>query len=360
MASTKPNNRILSVDVLRGITICLMIIVNNGPGESWHFLRHVEWNGMTPCDMVFPFFLFTMGVSIYLSLSKNGFEANWQAIKKVLVRSLEILLVCYGIFWFARICRGDFFPFAHFRLTGVLARIAVAYCCTAILALKLDHKWLLPIAIGLLAIYTAIILLGNGYANDATNIIARIDKAILGQNHLYTKTPVDPEGLLGIIPSVAHAILGFLCGKVLKSSLALEQKTYKMAERGAVMLIIGFILTIVLPLNKRIWSPSFVLVTCGAAALLLAVLMYFIDMKKHDKWCTFFNVFGVNSLFLYVLSEVLDIVFGCFDISWKTYSGLTGLGLPAGLSSFIYAALFMLVNWAIGYILYKKKIYIKL
>jgi len=354
------NKRILAVDVLRGLTICLMIIVNNGVGNSWPFLRHVAWNGMTPCDMVFPFFLFTMGVSIYLSLSKSGFDSSWKTIRKIIVRSIKIILVCYAIVWFEHIIEGDWLPFRNFRLTGVLVRIAFAYGITAILAVTVNHKWLLPIAATLLVGYAAILLLGNGYCNDSSNILAKVDYAILGENHLYTKRPIDPEGILGIIPSVAHAILGFLIGKVLKSDLPLGKKTFRIAQWGSVMLVVGMALTLLLPLNKRIWSPSFVLVTCGAASLLLSLLTYVIDMKGHDKWCTFFKVFGVNSLFLYVLSEVLAVIQWQFNIAGSVYDGLTGIGCPDGISSFVYASVFMLINWCVGYCLYKKNIYIKL
>lgn len=354
------SKRLLSVDVLRGMTICLMIIVNNGVGEAWPFLEHAKWNGLTPCDLVFPFFLFLMGASIYLAFSGSGFKADKKAYLKIVKRTVGIVAVCYTIFWLARMLEGNWLPFATFRLTGVLPRIAMAYFFTAMLAVSVDHKWMLPSAIGLLVLYSAILLLGNGYANDASNILVRVDKAILGEAHLYKWDPVDPEGLLGIIPSVAHAMLGFLCGKILRSSDEIGTQALKLAERGVVMLAIGMAVSIFLPLNKRIWSPSFVLVTCGLAALLLALLIYVLDMKKMTGWCGFFKVFGMNSLALYALSELLAVIHWYFNLGGKAYEALMGIGFPAGLASFTFAFCFMLIVWSVGCILYRKKIFIKL
>ena len=354
MSGKTLKGRFLSVDILRGMTVCFMIIVNNGAGKSFPFLRHAQWNGMTPCDMVFPFFLFIMGVSLALASKKS--------VKEILRRTVLIILVCWGIFWFDCILSGDWLPFDHFRIPGVLVRIALSYCAVALLSRKLSPGYLAVLAAVLLCIYAVLLLTGNGYSDDASNIISRVDRALFGQDHLYQRKPVDPEGLLGLIPSTAHTILGFLCGILLKSDVVKGKKTAMMAACGAALIAIGTVVSIWLPLNKKIWSPSFVLVTSGAAAVLLSLLSLALDGKKGReklKAVGFFRVFGVNPLALYVLSEVLAVIAWHFSIP-RSASGFFRGFMPAEWASLLYALLFMLVNWMVGLLLYRKKVYIKL
>lgn len=352
--------RVLSVDVLRGTTVCLMIIVNNGVGHGqFHALTHSQWNGMTLCDMVFPFFLFIMGLSVCLSLSKTDFKWSREAFWRVLRRSFVILLSCWAIYWVEFILKGDWLPFSHFRIPGVLPRIAVSYFIVALMAMKLDRKVMGWTAVVLLAAYALILSLGNGYENDATNILSVVDRAVFGEDHLYTKAPVDPEGLLGVIPSVAHTIIGFMSGAVLKSELPIDRKVCRTFLYGTLILVTGLLLSHWLPLNKRIWSPSYVLVTCGAAAILLSLLMALVDWKSHDRWTLFFKVFGMNPLFLYILSELLSCIAGHYGIPDASYGILTGAGLAPAWASLLYSVLFMLLNWTAGYVLYRKKVFIK-
>ena len=215
--------------------------------------------------------------------------------------------------------------------------------------------------IGLLVIYTAILVFGNGYAEDASvNILAQVDLNLFGYDHIYHKSPVDPEGLLGTISSVAHVLLGFYCGKLIRQKETIEQKVIALFVVGTVLVIGGYLLSYGLPLNKRIWSPSYVMVTCGLASLLQAFLMYVIDIQKKSKWTTFFHVFGVNALALYVSSELLAIFLG--NIGWSTavYDGIHAVISPLKWASLAYAVYFVLLNFAIGYVLFRKKIYIKL
>ena len=357
MTSSK---RVLSVDILRGMTVCLMIIVNNGVGHGqFHTLTHSLWNGMTLCDMVFPFFLFIMGLSIYLSFSKTDFKWSGEAFWRVLRRSAILLLSCWTIYVIEFVLRGDCLPFSHLRIPGVLPRIAVSYFIVALMAMKLDMRVMGWTAVALLGAYALILTFGNGYENDTTNILAIVDRAVLGESHLYTKAPVDPEGLLGVIPSVAHTIIGFMSGAVLKSELPMNRKVCFTFLYGTLILLTGVVLSHWLPLNKRIWSPSYVLVTCGSVAILLSLLMALVDWKGHDRWTPFFMVFGMNSLFLYILSELLSCISGFYGIPDASYSILTGAGLAPAWASLLYSVLFMLLNWTAGYVLYRKKVFIK-
>ena len=172
MAENK--QRLLSLDILRGITVAGMILVNNGYGESFEMLQHVEWNGMTPCDLVFPFFLFIMGVSTYLSLSKSGFRPSAPVIRKILRRTVLLFAIGLAINWFDHAIEGDFLCFGHLRIWAVLQRIALCYGIVSVYVLLVSHKWIVPTIIALLVVYSAILIWGNGYAEDASNILARV------------------------------------------------------------------------------------------------------------------------------------------------------------------------------------------
>lgn len=358
MASSQ---RLLSLDILRGITVAGMILVNNGWGESFEMLGHSKWNGMTPCDLVFPFFLFIMGISCYLSLVKSEFKPTPQVIRRIVKRTVLLFVIGLFINWFDHAIEGDLLCFGHLRIWAVMQRIALCYGIVSLFALFCNHKYTLHTIVGLLVIYTAIIVLGNGYEYDAdVNILAQADLKLFGYDHIYHKSPVDPEGLMGTISSVAHVLLGFYCGMLIHKRETVEQKVIALFVVGAIGVIGGYLLSYGLPLNKRIWSPSYVLMTCGLASLLQALLMYVIDIQKKSGWTTFFHVFGVNALALYVSSELLAILLKNIGVSEVIYNGIHAVIPALKWASLAYAIYFVMLNFAIGYVLYRKKIYIKL
>lgn len=354
------SKRLLSLDILRGITVAGMILVNNGWGESFEMLGHSKWNGMTPCDLVFPFFLFIMGISCYLSLVKSEFKPTAPVLRRILKRTVLLFAIGLFIHWFDGALDGEY-GLSHLRIMAVLQRIALCYFAVSLFALFCNHRYTIPVIVVLLAAYSAILVFGNGYAYDAdANILARFDLSVLGYDHIYHKGPVDPEGLLGTIPSIAHVLLGFYCGKLIRERETVEQKVIAIFVLGTVLVIGGYLLSYGLPLNKRIWSPSYVLMTCGLASLLQALLMYVIDIQQKSGWTTFFHVFGVNALALYVSSELLAILLGNWGISEWVYNGIHAVIPALKWASLCYAVYFVLLNFAIGYALYRKKIYIKL
>ena len=368
MATTKPaSTRLHSLDMLRGLTVAGMILVNNGYGESFEMLRHSKWNGMTPCDLVFPFFLFIMGIACYLSLSKSGFTPTPPVIRRIVKRT--VLLFAIGLFinWFELALEGRPLDFAHLRLWAVMQRIALCYCFVSLFALFCSHRYTLHTIAGLLAVYTLLIIYGNGYSEDAaTNILAQADLRLFGYDHLYHKSPVDPEGLLGTISSTAHVLLGFYCGMLIKQRESVGEKVIALFAVGTVCVIAGYLLTYGLPLNKRIWSPSYVLLTCGLAALLQALFMQLVDGKSalqpspSTPHPSPFTVFGVNALALYVGSELLAIIFGHLGISTFIYNALHSIIPPLKWASLAYALVFVSINYLLGYWLYRRKIFIKL
>ena len=394
MNSPKVNKRILALDILRGFTIAGMILVNN-PGSWGHIyapLRHAEWNGLTPTDLVFPFFMFIMGISTYISLKKYNFEFSQAAALKILKRTIVIFLIGMAIGWFSRFCRywvsapdepsffenlwASVWTFDRMRILGVMQRLALCYGATSIIALTIKHKHIPYLIVSLLVGYFVILMCGNGYEYNETNILSVVDRAMLTPVHMYKDNGIDPEGLLSTIPSIAHVLLGFYVGKLMLDGNKSEDRTSFLNSQiitlflvGTILTFAGFLLSYGCPINKKIWSPTFVLTTCGLASSFLALLIWIIDVKGKKKWSLFFEAFGVNPLFMYVQGGVLSILFGTIRFPWE--DGMISIhtflykivlmpifGQIGG--SLAFAILFVTINWCIGYQLYKRKIYIKI
>lgn len=368
------NSRLLALDVLRGITIAGMILVNN-PGSWGHIytpLGHAEWNGLTPTDLVFPFFMFIMGISTYISLRKYQFEFSLAAAAKILKRTVVIFAIGLGIAWFAILCRtGEWLSFDHIRILGVMQRLALCYGATALIALTVKHRYI-PVLIAVMLVgYFILLITGNGFAYNDTNILSIVDRAVLGETHMYKDNGIDPEGLLSTLPAIAHVLIGFCVGKLLMEVKEISDKLLRLFLVGTVLTFVGFLLSYGCPINKKIWSPTFVLATCGLASSFLALLVWMIDVKGYKTWCRPFEVFGVNPLFIYVMAGVLSILLSSITIPYgvtgepmalKTYfyNIILQPALGQYLGSLAYALLFVILNWSIGTVLYKNKIYIKI
>lgn len=361
---TSISNRLLSLDVLRGITVAGMILVNNAGacGYSYAPLRHAKWDGFTPADLVFPMFMFLMGISTYISLRKYAFQ--WRpAIGKVLKRAFLLILIGILMKWLISSSgTGNWADWEHMRLLGVMQRLGICYGVTAVLALFVPHRRFLPVAVLLLFAYFILQLLGNGFEKSPDNIMAIVDSTVLGTNHMYLQGRqfVEPEGILSTIPSVAQVMIGFVCGRMIIDRKDNAERMQGLFLRGTSLLFAGFLLSYACPLNKRLWSPSFVLVTCGVAALSLAALIDVVDVRQKQKWCTFFKIFGVNPLVLYVFAEISGDLFRIWGINTLAFDTFLQPLFGNYFGSFMYAVLFLLLNWFLGYILYRKQIYIKL
>ena len=384
------NKRLLALDILRGMTIAGMILVNN-PG-SWGAiyapLRHAAWNGLTPTDLVFPFFMFIMGISTYLSLNKYHFHPEGTVIRKIIRRTVVIFLIGLGIGWFSRFCNTFYalgsddisfwerlgrscWTFDRMRILGVLPRLALCYGAAALIAVTVRHNRI-PWVIGILLCgYAVILWVGHGFEISEANIVGVVDRAILGPAHMYREGDLafDPEGLLSTLPAIAHVLIGFCCGKLICTPAKTSDQLLKLFLIGSVMMLVGWLLSYGCPINKKVWSPTFVLMTCGMASSLLALLIWIIDVKGKKRWSLFFESFGINPLFLYVTASILAILLGAIHIPHGTenislHGALYQLGLEPlfgpTLGSLVYALLFVGVNWLIGYPLYKHKIYIKI
>jgi len=380
--------RLLALDVLRGITIAGMIMVND-PG-SWNSvyapLKHASWNGLTPTDLVFPFFMFIMGISTYISLKKYNFEFTRPTLWKIVKRTCVIFAIGLGIAWFSLFCRTwnlpenanlSFWPrlgqsvwtFDHIRILGVMQRLALSYGFAAVIVLFVKHKYI-PYLIGTLLVgYLLVLIFGNGYEYNETSILSIVDRAILGLNHMYKDNGIDPEGILSTIPSIAHVLLGFCCGKWLMSEIDIREKMLRLFLLGTILTFSGFLLSYGCPINKKIWSPTFVLVTCGLGSSFLALLIWIIDVKGYKKWSRYFEAFGVNPLFMYVVAAILSILLSYIHFTYKdavvsldefAYNALLQPVFGDYFGSLVFALLFVSLVWVSGYFLYKKKIYIKI
>lgn len=393
MTNSAPRpKRLLALDILRGITIAGMILVNN-PGSWGHIyapLEHASWNGLTPTDLVFPFFMFIMGISTFFSLKKFNFELTGSCAWKIIRRTIVIFAIGLGIAWLSLFLRGlhndeitfweAVLNFDHIRILGVMPRLALCYGVGSFIALLCGKKALPWVVVGLLVVYAIILLTGDGFAFASHNVIARVDRAVLGEPHMYADTidgvtlKFDPEGLLSTIPSIAHMLIGFLCGGLILSVKDNNLRINKLFIVGTILTFAGFLLDFGMPINKKIWSPTFVLTTCGLASSFLGLLIWIIDIKGYKKWCRFFESFGINPLFMYVFGSVLSIIISNIRVAYSgTESGLISLkgwiyqavlipvaGGDLTLASLFFALLFVFTVWCVGYILYRNKIYIKI
>ena len=366
METITKTKRFASLDVLRGLTVVGMILVNTqGIGKPFEFLRHSTWDGCTVADFVYPFFLFIVGAAIYFAFQKTNYELNSKVAFKILKRGALIFLIGFLI---------NIFPFngapEHWRILGVLQRIAIVYVAATFLILGLKSiKKIAGVTAGILLGYWALIAL-TGTAVD-NNIIGTVDRFLFGESHLYSILGVrfDPEGLISSIPAIANALFGYLTSAFLVREQANGKVPYRVALAGIAMILIAMAWNLIFPFNKPLWSSSFVLYTCGWAILIWFTMFWLIDVKEIKGWTGFFLVFGTNALFTYILSEILLMLnYLCpFTINGQTYLVHTWLDQYAfsmlgdsPLRPALWGVAMVLVCWAMTYPLYKKHIYIKL
>ena len=355
------------------MTIVGMILVNN-PGSWSHIygpLRHASWHGCTPTDLVFPFFLFITGVSINFSLGRiRADKAQHQsALLKILKRS--VLLFVIGLFLNAF----PYFDLSVLRIPGVLQRIAIVYLICAILFLKTNWKAQIYTGVGLLLAYWTIMALvtvpGESVATfeKGHNIAAWLDNLLL-PGHLWGATKTwDPEGFLSTIPAIVTGMMGVLSGSWLKGQRSAEEKVIYMFLVANLSITIALLWGTVFPINKSLWTSSFVLYTGGIAIHFLALLYWLLDIKHFKiRGLIKFRAFGINPLFLYTLSILVAILLSEIQIyyvdqtvslKYWVYATITGLIPLPLLSSFIYAILFTLSMYVVAWLLSRKNIIIK-
>ncbi len=369
-------SRVLSIDILRGLTIFLMIVVNT-PG-SWNFvyppLRHAAWHGCTLTDLVFPSFLFVVGLSMFISLRKIDPNKSGELYKKIIWRGALIFLIGLLLNWF---------PFYHkhisdLRIFGVLQRIALSFLGAGVLvvALRKIPSIIIAIVVLIMGHWGLLYFLGldDPYALT-TNFNKALDLMIMDPDHIYQgfkdgvgeSVAFDPEGLLGTMTGIAHVLLGYvICSKVLENGQPGIKEIKFLAMLGVAFILVSRIWDFGLPINKPLWTGSYVLYTIGVLSLVWALLIWILDVKKWTGWAYVFRAFGSNPLISYILSGV--VIKLCY-----TVFTIDGVGLNAliyadffqpifgdTLGSFIYALSYTMLIWLFAWWLYRKNKVIKI
>jgi predicted acyltransferase len=328
--------------VFRGMTVAGMTLVNN-PG-TWSAiyspLEHAEWHGWTPTDLVFPFFLFIVGVSITLALSRRA-EAGGSK-RDLYVKIVRRSLIIFGLGLF--LAGFPSFDLSTIRIPGVLARIAVCYLCASLIFLNTDWRKQAYTAAGLLLGYWALMTLvpvpGYGVGDLGSkewNLAAYVDRAVFGR-HVWSQAKVyDPEGILSTLPAIATTLCGVLTGHLLRSRRTATEKVSAMFVAGVAGVVLGWAWNFWFPVNKALWTSSYVLLTAGMALQLLACCYWLIDLKGYKRWAFPFVVFGTNALAVFFLTGLCAKLLGIIK--------LTGAdGKPVALQTFIFKNLF--ASWA--------------
>ena len=374
--SIRPSTRYQSLDVLRGLTLALMVIVNT-PGDgstSFGPLTHADWHGLTLTDLVFPSFLFVVGNAMSFSLGKFKQKGSNAYFAKVLKRTVLIFIIglILTAFPFFRINDSAMIPydFASIRILGVLQRIALCYGLAATLIYFLSPKKILITSVLVLLSYWLVMFLfgipGMDPFSLEGNASGRLDLWIFSPDNLYMMNgvPFDPEGLLSTFPAMVNVLLGYWVGLQIQRRGGDLETVLWLAMFSVILLVVGYLWDYGFPINKKIWTSSFTLVTVGYSTLTLAVLMFVLEVRSIKGWAYFFEVFGKNPLALYILSGVLVRTFGMIRIEGQSvrhlaYKTLYEPVFPEGWASFLFSISFMLIIWLIGWWMDKNRWYIK-
>jgi predicted acyltransferase len=352
-------SRLLSLDILRGLTIAFMIIVNN-PGSWAHVyapLLHAKWDGCTPTDLVFPFFVTIVGISMCLSKagSKSEYVTNLSGVVK---RFFWIFII--GVLL-------NYFPFigknlGELRILGVLQRIAMAYLLGGVLLHFIKIKYAPYLAAGLAILYSSILLSGGHTLED--NIPNRLDLWLLGTDHVYKGygIPFDPEGILGTLGTTINILLGAWIGYLISRQSDHYQKMKTSLIISVVAILIAWIAQYIVPFNKPLWSPSYAIYTSGLCIALLGILIFIVDIKGVARPFTFFKIYGMNALAAFVASGVIIKLLmrwkigddNVYSLAYKSFYSTIG---SLQLGSLLQALSFMLLIWLLAYAMYSRKIF---
>lgn len=377
--TSSTEKRFLALDIFRGITIAGMVLVNT-PG-SWQYvyapLRHASWNGSTPTDLVFPFFLFAVGNALAFSMSKYETVGSAGVLKKIFTRTALIFGVGLLLHWypFAQWNQGElvFKSLDNLRIMGVLPRIALAYMGAALIIHFFKPLKAFIIGAILLFAYWGI-LLAFGDLTLEGNAVLKLDRWLVGENHMYKgyysdvlqrNIAFDPEGLLSTIPAIASVIFGFLAGRFLRLKGNSYETISWLFMAGLSFIFLGLCWDLVFPINKPIWTSSYVLYTTGLATVILSMIIFVTDLREHKSWSRPFVLFGRNPLLLYILSGVIVKTYGLILIDdTNAYGALYKYVFqPLGgnyFGSLLFAIFHVLLLLVVAWWLDRRKIYFRL
>jgi len=369
----RTGQRFRAIDVLRGLTLALMIVVNMqiGPGKSYPPLLHSAWNGLTPTDVVFPTFMFLVGAALSITLAKYAALGNAAVIRKIATRTALIFLCGYILYWFPFFkpdTTGHFIlePLAQTRILGVLQRIALGYGAAALIIYYTGRTGAVIFSVSVLLGYWAVMYVFGDYS-FAGNAVIKLDELVLGEAHMYhgEGVPFDPEGILSTLPAIVNVLAGYLAARYVREHGTDRSTIIKLLLFGALCVGIALGWNTVFPINKKIWTSSFVLCNVGIDLAALAILIRAVPQSQERSWAWFFEVLGRNTLFIYLLAEAGQILLQTFHTGQVTlFEWLFAVGFApwAGNApgALLYAVVYMLCCWLVAYALDRRRIYIKL
>jgi len=373
---TITTERYLSLDVLRGLTIALMIVVNT-PGSWQHIyapFRHAAWHGFTVTDLVFPMFLFVIGNAMSFSMGKYSEMGDAAVLRKIFKRAGIIFLLGLLLNMFPFVFRsgeGELMikDFSAVRIMGVLQRIALCYLIAGLIIHYFRLKGALIWGTAILFFYWGVMWIfgepGRPYSLEG-NAALKFDLMIFSERNLYKGfgIPFDPEGLLSTIPAVVNIIGGYWAGIMIQNKKSLNYKILLFLAVGVIFVLLGLVWDLAFPINKPIWTSSYVVYSTGWSLIVLAALMGVIEKLALRRWTPFFEVFGKNPLFIYILSGVLIqtliiIRVGGVSLNGWIYQNLFLSWTEGEVASLLFALFYTLILWLIGLWMMRNKIFIK-
>ncbi len=381
VAPTGPRERLLSLDVFRGMTIAGMLLVNNPGtwGAIYPPLKHAEWHGWTPTDLIFPFFLFIVGITTWISLESRRARGatDGELVRQIVKRGLIIIALglLLNMFPFEKIER-----FTQLRYTGVLQRIGLAYMLGALLAFRINLKQQIVAAGALLVGYQALMTLvpvpgqyglGALYLDTKDqNLAAWVDRFVM-EGHLWVGSRTwDPEGLLSTIPAIGTVLLGVIAGRWINSKEPLPERIAGLFAAGCIAMVAGLMWNWSFPINKALWTSSYVVFTAGMGCATLATSMWVIDLHRVTRWTKPFVIYGVNPIVAFwgagamarLIYSVIKVPCGGeakVALQKCVYDSAYASWLPDKLASLAFAVTFVLVWLGILSILYRRRIFLK-
>jgi predicted acyltransferase len=360
--------RLVSLDAFRGLTMLLMVMVNNaGSGAIYHQLSHAPWNGWTITDAVFPSFLWIVGVAITISLGKRLASGvpRTKLYSQIFRRAAVIYVL--GLIVYA----APDFDLSTQRLLGVLQRIAICYLIASLIYLHTRVRGQIFWIVGLLAVYWALMMLapvpgfGAGNLTVEGNFAHYVDRIVLGQHNYHSTRTWDPEGIVSTLPSIATALLGIMAGHILRLKRALVEKTVWLFLTGNILIVAALICNVWLPINKHLWTSSFTLLMAGLDFVVFAGFLWLVDGCGYKKVVRPFVIMGMNAIAVYMVSELfaelIDTIHVGAGVSikdWVFQSIFVPLGQPS-VAALLYAVAFMLLMYGVAYALYRKQWFLR-
>lgn len=374
-----PNNRFLSLDVFRGLTVCFMIIVNTPGGGATPFapLLHANWHGFTPTDLVFPSFLFVVGNAMSFAMPKYHALGERVALTKIFRRTALIFLLGYLMYWFPFFQltpAGEVtsFPISETRIMGVLQRIAICYGVASLLIYFFSRRTVIALSVLFLVGYW-VLLLVYGDADDpfslSGNVILKLDRIFFAEPHLYHDQGIlfEPESIFSTLPAIVNVVIGYYAGRFVQTGGKTYESVAKLLLTGALLIFVALFWNMIFPINKKLWTSTFVLLTTGLDLVIMGALIYVVEIRAwvRPDWTRFFLVFGKNPLFIYLLSEIVLVTLFMIHVTpnlnvvdWLNAVFFQPIA-PGPVGSLLFAITYMLFCWSVGWVLDQRKIYVR-